>query len=171
MMSSFTFYVVLKTLVIQECFCELQKGQTKTISLCSWTTFAFWICRKVHSPGSTIFEQNIHYLFARLNCAAEAFQAVLCKNPLPTLNSISVDQSLFQSVFVAFSGQLLQHLSVGSTYIFRFLSEDFYFNCIVTGLLRTSVVYEKFTVSIQVSCTYKTALQVFVLIPVMLRLI
>lgn len=171
MMSTFAFQVVFKSLVLQECFCELQKGRTKTISLCSWTTFAFWICGKVHSPGSTIFEQNIHDLLARLNCATEAFQAVPCKNPLPTLNSSSVGQSLFQSVFVAFSGQPLQHPSLGSTYIFRFLSKDFYFNCIVTGILRTSVVYEKFSVSIQVSRTYKTALQVFVLIPVMLRLI
>lgn len=100
-MSSFTFYVVFKSLVLQECFCGLQKGQTKTISLCSWTTFAFWICGKVHSPGSTIFEQNIHDLLARLNCATVAFQAVPCKDPLPTLNSSSVGQSLFQSLLLS----------------------------------------------------------------------
>lgn len=51
MMSSFKFCVVFKSPVIQDCFCELQKGQTKPIYLSSWTNFTFWICRKVHSPG------------------------------------------------------------------------------------------------------------------------
>lgn len=125
---SFAFCVVFKS--IQDCFCELQKGQTKPIYL-SCKSFTFWICRKVHSPGSTIFEQSTHDLLAKLNCVTEAFQAVPCKNPLPTLNSSYVDQSLVQTLLIAFSGQLLQHPSVGSTYIFKFPSKDFFFNWIL----------------------------------------
>lgn len=57
MMSSYIlFYVILKSLVIQECFCKLHKGQSKNISLCSWTTFALEICRDVNSPGFIIFK-------------------------------------------------------------------------------------------------------------------
>lgn len=47
-------------------------------------------------PLALLFLSRIFITWlARLNCAAEAFHAVPCKNPLPTLNSISVDQSLF----------------------------------------------------------------------------
>lgn len=84
MMPSFMFYVVFKSSVSQDFFCELQKGQSKPIYLSFWTASTFWICRKIHSPGSTIFVQNTCDLLARLNAAAEAFQAVPCKHPLPT---------------------------------------------------------------------------------------